>query len=265
MYAVSLTFFCEPNHFVFGGTTGLSIVLATLFPGSDVGTFMWLTNAVLVVLGCVFLGFRRMGWTIYSSFALSAFVSVFERFWPMAQPMTNDTMLEFCFAVLIPAFASGIVFNIGASTGGTEIIAMILSKYTSLEIGRSILVSDIAIALAAAVIYGPGTGLYCILGLVAKSTVVDTAIENLNLRKVCTIISSDPHAVKEFILNELHRSATEQPANGAYTHEAKTVIMTVLTRRQAAHLRDFLRIADPNAFLTIVNSSEIIGRGFQSI
>lgn len=265
IYALTLNFFFTPNHFVFGGTTGLSIILASLFPGVEVSVFMWVSNAVLVALGCVFLGRSVMGWTIYSSFALSLFCSIFEWLCPVTAPLTTDPLLELCFAVLLPAFASGLIFNIGASTGGTEIVAMILQKYFGFEIGRALLLSDLGIVLWAAWLFGPATGLYCILGLAARCTVVDTAIESLNLRKVCTVISCKPAEVREFILHTLNRAATEQQVTGAYTHENKTSIVVVLTRHQAMQLRDFLRHTDPSAFLTIVSSSEIIGKGFRSI
>ena len=92
--AAALNFYCAPNHFVFGGTIGLSIVLATCFPALSVSTFMWITNAVLDVLGCVFLGIKTMGWTLYSSFMLSFYSSMFEKLFPMSQPLTDDTLLE---------------------------------------------------------------------------------------------------------------------------------------------------------------------------
>lgn len=263
--AAGIHFFKTPNHFAFGGTSGLSIILSTLFPTFPVGTFMWIVNAVLVVLGFVFLGIRAMGWTIYSSFAISFFVSLCEGVFPLQQALTDDTFLELCFAVILPAVGSAIVFNIGASTGGTDIVAMILNKYTSLEIGRALMVSDLGIVLVAAYLYGPKTGLYCILGMILKSTVVDSAIESLNLRKVCTVVTHHPEPVRNFIVEKLNRSATEQLASGAYTHEETHVLMTVLTRHQAAMLRNFLRATDPHAFITIVNSSEIIGKGFRAI
>ena len=263
--AVGIALFKSPNQFAFGGTSGVSIILATLFPRWNVGVFMWIINLVLVVLGFCMLGWRSMGWTIYSSFALSFFVSVCEWIWPLSAPLTDDTFLEFCFAVLLPALGSAIVFNVGASTGGTDILAMILQKYTSLEIGRALMVSDLGIVAVAALLYGPRTGMYCILGMVLKCTVVDSAIESLNLRKVCTVISQHSQEVEKFIIEELHRSATEQPAYGAYTHRRERVLVTVLTRSEAARLRIFLRKNDPSAFITIVNSSEIIGKGFRSI
>lgn len=263
--AMGIALFKTPNHFAFGGTSGLSIILSTLFPQWNVGFFMWIVNAILVLLGFAFLGVKSMGWTIYSSFALSFFVSLCERIWPLTAPLTHDVFLELCYAVILPAVGSAIVFNIGASTGGTDIVAMILHKYTSLEIGRALLISDLAIVLVGAYLYGPTTGLYCILGMVLKTTVVDSAIESINLRKVCTVVTTNPGPVRDFIVKELNRSATEERAEGAYTHEEKWVLMTVLTRGQAQHLRRFVRRNDPHAFITIVNSSEIIGKGFRAI
>lgn len=263
--AVGISIFKTPNHFAFGGTSGLSIILSTLFPKWNVGAFMWIVNAALVVLGFFFLGIRSMGWTIYSSFALSFYVSACEVIYPLSFPLTHDVFLELCFAVILPAVGAAMVFNVGASTGGTDIVAMILNKYTSLEIGRALLVSDLGIVLIAAYLYGAQTGLYCILGMILKCTVVDSAIESLNLRKVCTIISKYPDQVEDFIINDLHRSATEQNAFGVYTKQEQKVLMTVLTRSETNRLRIHLRQIDPHAFITIVNSSEIIGKGFRSI
>ncbi len=263
--AVGISIFKTPNHFAFGGTSGLSIILSTLFPKWNVGAFMWIVNAALVVLGFFFLGIRSMGWTIYSSFALSFYVSACEVIYPLSFPLTHDVFLELCFAVILPAVGAAMVFNVGASTGGTDIVAMILHKYTSLEIGRALLVSDLGIVLIAAYLYGAQTGLYCILGMILKCTVVDSAIESLNLRKVCTIISKYPDQVEDFIINDLHRSATEQNAFGVYTKQEQKVLMTVLTRSETNRLRIHLRQIDPHAFITIVNSSEIIGKGFRSI
>lgn len=263
--ALGIELFKTPNHFAFGGTSGLSIVLAAVFPNLPVSAFMWILNMALVVLGFVFLGVRSMGWTIYSSIALSFFVSLCELAFPLSAPLTSDVFLELCFAVILPAIGSAIVFNIGASTGGTDIVAMILSKYTSLEVGRALMLSDLGIVLAAAIVFGPQVGLYSILGMILKSTVVDSAIESLNLRKVCTVVTRSPGPARDFIVEVLKRSATEQNATGAYTREPAWVLMTVLTRHQAALLRDFLRKNDPHAFITIVNSSEIIGKGFRAI
>ena len=177
--ALGIVLFKSPNQFAFGGTSGLSVILATLFPQWNVGAFMWVINIALVVLGFCLLGRKSMGWTVYSSFALSFYVSLCEWIWPLSAPLTDDTFLEFCFAVLLPALGGAIVFNVGASTGGTDILAMILQKYTSMEIGRALMVSDLGIVAVAGLLYGPRTGMYCILGMVIKCTVWDGAIGNL--------------------------------------------------------------------------------------
>ncbi|MGM9947856.1 YitT family protein [Floccifex sp.] len=261
--AAGIAIFKTPNHFAFGGTSGISIILATLFPKYNVGNFMWLVNGVLVVLGLVFLGIKTMGWTIYSSFALSFFVSAIEKIIVLTAPLTNDTFLELWFAVILPAIGSAIVFNVGASTGGTDIIAMILHKYTSLEIGKALMASDALIVFIAAYLFGPKTGLYCVLGMVLKCTLVDTVIESFNLRKVCTVVTENPEPIQNFIIDTLNRSATIEDAIGAYSQRQKTILITVLTKREAMLLRNFIHQNDKMAFITIVNSSEIIGKGFR--
>ncbi len=263
--AVGIHFFKSPNHFAMGGTSGLSILAATLFPRLNVGDFMFIINAALIVLGLIFLGPKAASATVYSSLTLSFYVWILEHLQPMATPFTNDTMLELIFAVLLPAAGSALVFNIGSSTGGTDILAMILAKYTSLQIGKALLISDFLIAASTIWIYGVATGLYCILGLLLKSTVVDLVIDNLNTRKQVTVITSAYREALAFIMERLHRGATLYQATGAYTHREEVVILTVLSRREAMLLRNFLRRTDPKAFLTIVNSSETIGNGFHSL
>lgn len=263
--SLGIELFKSPNHFALGGTSGISIILSTLFPDLPVSAFMWVINALLVVLGLVFLDRKTMGWTVYTSFALSAYISVLELLMPMPHPLTDDTLLELVFAVLLPAVGSAIVFNIGASTGGTDILAMILKRHSSLEIGKALMVVDALIVASAAVIYGPRTGLYCVLGLLAKAFFVDVFIESINTLKVCTVISRNPDEVLRFVVTVLHRTATVRQEWGGFSGREERVLVTVLSRREANKLRNHLRKSDPGAFMTIVNSSEIIGRGFRGV
>lgn len=265
LLAAGVHFFKSPNHFAMGGTSGISIIAASLLPHMDVGTFMFIINGVLIVLGLVFLGRSVIGSTLYSSMALSFFIWVLERVAPMERPFTDDTFLELCYAVILPAAGSAIIFNIGSSSGGTDILAMILAKYTSLEIGKALLVSDFCIALFAGGLYGVCTGLYCVLGLLAKAFVVDGVIDGINVRKMMTIVSVKQEEINDFIMHTLHRGATVYEAHGAFSGHGEQVITTVLNRREAVALRNFIRKTDPGAFITIVNSSETIGKGFRAI
>ena len=153
--------------------------------------------------------------------------------------MTDDTLLELCFAVALPAIASGIVFNIGASTGGTEIVAMILHKYIKVEIGRALLLSDIGTVLFAAYLYGPQTGMYCVLGLIGRSTIVDTAHREPESPQGVYGHHLRPEPIRHFVTETLGRTATQQTATGVYTGEPRTMIMVALTRRQAGLLPGF--------------------------
>ena len=263
--ALGIVVFKAPNHFALGGTSGISIIISTLNPGLPVGAIMWIVNAVLVVLGFIFLDRDSMGWTIFSSFALSAYVSLFEQLIPLSAPLTDDTLLELIFAVMLPGIGSAFVFNIGASTGGTDILAMILKKHTSLQIGTALLVADMGIVAWAAILYGPRTGLYCVLGLVAKALVVDQFIESVNTSKVVSIIADDPQPIMDYIVHDLHRTATLRYERGGFSGRSFETIVTVLNRHEAAQLRNYVRSLEPNAFMTIVSSSEIIGRGFRRI
>ncbi|MBS5451164.1 MAG: YitT family protein [Coriobacteriia bacterium] len=263
--AISIVIFKAPNHFAFGGTSGVSLILNTLVPQLPVSVFMWILNGVLVVLGLIFLKPKVVGWSIYASLALSAYTSLTELVYPSGVSPTGDMWLDLCMAVILPAVGSAIVFDIGASTVGTDIIALILKERTSLKIGKALLIVDISIVVVAAFLYGPRAGLYCVLGLFAKTMVVDSAIESLHLRKVCTVICACPERVEEFIVRELDRTATITLGYGAYSGRRVVILMSVLSRREAVRLRQFVREADPGAFITIVSSSEIIGRGFRGV
>ena len=263
--AAGISIFKTPNHFAMGGTSGVAILLADLFPGLNVGGAMFIINFALIALGLIFLGRSFTGATIYASAALSAYVALFEQLIPLSAPLTGDTLLELVWAVILPAVGSALVFNIGASTGGTDIIAMILSKHSSLEIGKALLVSDFLITAATFWLFDVRTGLYCVLGLLLKTFLVDIVIDGINSRKYVTVISNEPEQIKTFILETLHRGATVSQAEGAFTHRSEQVITTVLTRRQAVLLRNYIRKIDSHAFITMVNSSEIIGKGFREI
>ncbi|MFU0832682.1 MAG: DUF2179 domain-containing protein [Oscillospiraceae bacterium] len=261
--SIGIYFFKFPNDFTFGGVSGLSVVLGRITPLSPGGVNLVL-NVVLVIGGFAFLG-RNFGIkTIYTSFLLSGTVWVLEQLFPMTTPLTDDPMLELIFAVLLPAFGSALLFHTGASSGGTDIIAMILKKYTSVDIGRALFFSDLLITLSSFFVFSMKTALFSFLGLLAKSLIVDSVIESINLNKYFNVICSDPEPILDYIVKKLNRSATVCDAVGAYSHHHKYIIFTVMNRAQAVQLRRYIRSVEPDAFLLICNTSEIIGRGFHS-
>ena len=264
LVSVGVYFFKFPNNFSMGGVSGLSILLGRLIHVSFLtpSVFNTIINVLFLFLGFALLN-RGFGFkTVYCSLLYSLLVQIFELIAPLNQPLTNQKMLELFFAVILPALGSGILFNINASTGGTDIAAMVLKKFTGLDVGRALLCSDVIIAGATLFIFDIETGLFSLLGLVLKSVLVDTVIESLNRRKSFTIITSRPEIARDYITQQLHRGATFWEATGAYTGAKHTVILAALTRAQAVALRNYLKQTDPSAFLLITNSSEIFGKGF---
>ena len=262
LVSVGVYFFKFPNNFSMGGVSGLAVLLGRLVPMLSPSAFNGIINLLFLVLGFLMLdkgfGFR----TVYCSILYAGLVQLFEILCPLSAPLTDQLMLELLFAVILPALGSAILFNIGASSGGTDIAAMILKKYTGLDVGRALLFSDVAIAAAALAIFDIQAGLCSLLGLALKSVLVDSAIESFNRRKAFFIITSQPEPVCDYVTHTLGRGATVWQAKGAYTDQTHHVVLTVLSRGQAVAMRRHLRQVDPHAFLIVANSSEIFGKGF---
>ncbi len=259
---VGIYFFKFPNHFSFGGVSGISIVLAQLLPRTP-GNINLIINMFLLVIGFLVFG-KKVGLkTTYITLLVSFGPRILEMVCPMDGPLTNQPVLELLFAVGLPAFSSAIFFNLGASSGGTDIVAMILKKYTKVDIGTALFMSDVFIVICACLVFNVQTGLFSLVGLLAKSLVVDETIENINLAKYFTIICSDPEPIVNYIMKDLGKGATVYKAEGAYGHQEKTVILTILKRQQAVELKNYIRRNQPSAFIAITNSSEIIGKGFR--
>lgn len=258
-------FFKFPNHFSFGGVSGIAIVLNGIFPVFSASSINFALNMLLLVIGFLFFG-KSFGFkTTYASILISVFLTVLEKYCPLQRPLTDQPALELIYAIILPALSSAILFNIGASGGGTDIIAMILKKYTPINIGTALFLVDLIIVIASCMLFDLQTGLFSFCGLMAKSLVIDGVIENINLCKYFTIVCDEPDSICDFIHHELHRSATKFEAEGSYTHHQKYIILTVMKRSQAIELRNFIKRTQPNAFIMITNSSEIIGKGFRGL
>ena len=262
MISVGVYCFKFPNNFSMGGVSGLSILLGKVLPVLSASSYNTIINVLFLILGFIMLdksfGFR----TVYCSLLSAGLIQVFSWVWPLTKPLTDQLMLELFFAVILPALGAAILFNIDASSGGTDIAAMILKKYTGLDVGTALLISDVAIAAAALFVFDATAGLCSLLGLALKSVLVDSAIESLNRRKAFFVITSDPEHVCDYVTHTLVRGATVWTAQGAYTHDVHHVVLTVLSRGQAVALRRHLKQVDPHAFMIVANSSEIFGKGF---
>lgn len=264
LMAFGTYFFKFPNNFTFGGITGLAVLVAKTGLMSA-GDFNFVMNMILLAIGFLILGKKFAAKTAYCSILLSAALSILERIYPMTHPLTSQPMLELCFAIALPSLGSAILFNIGSSSGGTDIIAMILKKYSSVDIGRALLITDFVITVAGCFMFDITTGLYSFLGLAIRSFMIDTFIESFNLSKYFNVVCDNPKPICDFIVGDLNRSATVCHAQGAFSGKDKYVIFTALNRPQAIKLRNYIKEVEPDAFILISNTSEIIGNGFHNV
>ncbi len=262
LLALGVYFFEMPNHFSSGGITGVSIILGKFLPIST-ATILVILNVLLLIIGFIFIGKDTGVKTVFCSLMFSGFTWLLERFVSMPTTLTDQPLLELCYSVLLTGIASAILFYRNASSGGSEIIALIIKKYSKMNDGTALLCADILIAASSFFIFGIRIGLFSLLGLFAKAFLIDGVIESLNVCKSFMIITSNPEPIVDYVLNVIDRAATSFDAIGEYTGKDKKVIMVICRRPEANKLKQKVHEFDKDAFITVQSTSEIIGRGFR--
>lgn len=273
MVAIGIYFFKAPNGFATGGISGVAILLAKLKFSQALhitqSLYMLAINVLLLIIGVIVLGKKCGFMTIYCSLMLSIVNILFETFIPIENvsgmsTLSGTPLLELVYAIFLTGIGSAILFRNKASSGGTDIVALILKKYSSLNVSQSLLATDFFIAFSTFFIYDARTGLYAMLGLFAKVFVVDDILDSMNMCKSFTIITTKAQEIEKFILEEMNHSATALKGQGVYSGEDKDVIMTVCKRSEALRLRRKVKEIDPGSFIIITKTSEIMGKGFQT-
>lgn len=262
LMSVGIYFFKFPNNFSTGGVSGLAVIIPAFLPEFSGASTMLILNFLFLGLGFAFLN-RGFGVkTVYCTIVLSLLTQFFEIYIPMTAPLTNQKMLELTFSIILPAVGSALIFTSGASSGGTDIIAMILRKYTNLNIGVALLITDFFISLSTLLVFDVETCLFSMLGLIGKSFIVDSVIENISTKKIAIIITSEREKVENFIINTLKRGVTRWDCVGVYTGDNKSALLTALSRGQAVELRLYVKNIDEKSFIVVNSSPEVIGKGF---
>ena len=264
MMAVGVYFFKFPNNFVFGGVTGAAALAAKLTPISA-SEFSAVVNMLMLLLGLIFLGKEFALTTGYATVVLSAELMLLEKVYPLNEPLSDQPMLELIFAIALPAIASALLFSVGASSGGTDVIALIVEKYTHLHsIAAALFLTDLVMVVAACFVFDLHTALYSFVGLTVKSLMIDVVLERMKMCKAILIVCDDKEPVCDFVNKELNRGATYTPCNGAYTNQPRYIIYTTLTRHEAMQLREFIHKEHLNAFMSMLSTTEVFGKGFDN-
>ncbi|WP_223702632.1 YitT family protein [Sutcliffiella deserti] len=263
--AIHVHFFLSPNSLATGGVSGLSIILNDVVPNLSIGVWMLIVNLVLFVIGFLLLGFAFGAKTIYASVMLSVMVWLLEWLFPLSGPLSEDILIQLIIGQCIAALGIALVFNQRASTGGTDIIALILNKYLSIDMGRGVLLADILIALSSILVFGPEVGMYAVFGVILNGLVIDYTLQQVNEMREVVIISSESELIRSYIVGELKQGATIHFAKGAFTSDEKEVITTILNKKDFIRLKKYISATDKQAFITVHNMREILGQNYTQL
>lgn len=263
--AAGFVLFISPYKLAPGGVYGIAIILHHLF-GFPIGLSALVMDIPLTILGIRILGPKFGVKTIVGFVSTSLWVSLLEWTYGYEPLVENDALLSAIFGGVLIGIGLGLVFKSRATSGGSDIIAMIFAKYTNLPIGQLLIMVDSAIVLLGLAAFGRWEiPLYSWIVIFISGKVIDVVLQGLDYDKTLFIISEKHEEIRQKILTDINRGGTILKGSGLYSGHDKSVIFTVVSRRELAILKDFIKHVDPNAFLTVLNANEILGHGFKPL
>ena len=262
--ALGLNLFLIPNKIAAGGISGVATIL---FHTLDlpVGASMLVMNVILFSIGFKILGKGFGAKTIVASVGLSVLIDGLAKIIPIQQ-LSDDLLIASIFGNLMTGIGMAIIFDRNASTGGTDIIARIMTRYSSMNIGRALMAIDFTVAAAAGfVLHSVDIGMYSLLSVLINCYTIDAFVNVINMSRMVFIISTKSREISEVAMKELNRGCTLMPFEGAYSGNKGDMLMMVIRPRQTARLRELIRTIDPRAFMVVNNVNRVTGEGFKSI
>lgn len=258
--AVGFNVFLLPNQVASGGVSGISTILNGLF-GWNAGIIQYAFNIPLFIAGVLVLGKKFGVKSFIGTITLPAFV-ILTSGW---EPWTLNPLLGAIFGGIVVGSGLGIVFKGKASTGGTDLLAQIITKFTGLTLGTSVLMIDGIIAVSAALVFDLEKGLYAIIGLYVTTKTIDIIQLGFSQSKMAYIITNMEEEMREAIYREVNRGVTKLPAFGGYTGEEKTFLMVVVYQTEFTKLKQVVKMVDPTAFVVVSDAYEVLGEGFKRV
>lgn len=242
-----------PNNMLSGGVAGLTLIINQL-TGLPAGTMLLLLNIPILFLGYKQIGGRFILLTILAVASFSLQLDLLP-----TQPAVDDLLLAAVFGGALNGIGLGLVLRAGGSTGGTDIIGVVLNRRYSFSVGEVLLYFNALIVLASALLFNLEAALYTLIAMFVTSKVVDT-LQNSGRRKTALIISDHSDQIAQRIQTELHRGVTFLQGEGAYQHGQRKVAMCVLTRFELSLLKEIVLQEDAQAFMTVSETTEVVGR-----
>ncbi|QPQ34380.1 YitT family protein [Lysinibacillus sp. JNUCC-52] len=256
--AIGFNVFLLPNQVASGGVSGISTILHGLF-GWNPGLVQYAFNIPLFLAGVLILG-KKFGVKSFVGTITLPFIVLLTNSW---EPWTDNPLLGALFGGIVVGLGIGLVFKGNASTGGTDLLAQIITKYTGLSLGTSVLLIDGIIAISAAIVFDLEKGLYALIGLYVTTKTIDIIQLGFSQSKMVYIITLKQDEVRDAIYAEIDRGVTKLPAIGGYTGEARPVLMVVVYQTEFTKLKQLIKSVDPSAFVIVSDAYEVLGEGFK--
>ena len=258
--ALGFNLFLFPNQIASGGVSGISTILHGLF-GWNAGLVQYALSIPLFIAGVLILG-KAFGFkSLLGTLALPFFIIITEDL----EAATMEPLLGAIFGGIVVGTGIGLVFKGRASTGGTDLLAQIITKYTGLTLGTSVLIIDGVIAVSAAIVFDIEKGLYAIIGLYITTKTVDIIQMGFSQSKMVYIITTKQDEVRDAIYRDVNRGITKLPAVGGYTDEERPVLMVVVYQTEFTKLKQVVKTVDPSAFVIVSDAYEVLGEGFKRV
>ena len=258
--AIGLEYFLFPNDIAAGGVSGIALVINGI-TGWNISIMVFILNIILFIVAFVVLGKGFGEKSLYATVILSVVMEIIEKVFNPVM-LTENMFLASFFGSALLAMGSAIVFHQGASTGGTSILAAIISKFTPLGVGTALLLNDSIICLLAINVFGIDKGLFGFFSLILIGLLIDKFIDGFNTCKQVFIITSKADMVVNFINKDINRGCTVLNGKGGYTYSEVNIVYTVLSNNQFITLKNFIKENNPEAFITVNDSKEVLGLGF---
>lgn len=255
--AVSINTFILANHIADGGLTGIAIIFYYLFQW-DVGITIFILNVPLFILGYKAVGKRLLFLSILGVGIFSTAL----RFTDGISAVTSDALLASVFGGLVTGIGMGVIFRSRGSLGGTDILAVVLSRKSPFSVGQIILGLDAMVFLGTALIFEPEMAMYAMIYMFIATRVIDLVQVGLNYSKSVLVVTDKPENIADEIMNHLQRGVTYFDAEGAYSQVKKKVVYCIINRTQLTQFKEIIHKHDPEAFVAIGEVSEVVGEGF---
>lgn len=259
--ALALVLFLIPNKIAAGGVSGLATVIFHTL-GFPVGITMLVINIPLFIFSVRELGVRFGIKTLFGTITIAIVIDYLE---PLVTPITTDPFLAALYGGILSGIGIGIVFKFGGTTGGTDLGAQLLKKFTGISSGQGLLIIDSFVITIAAIFFNIELALFGLLALFATSKVIDLVQEGVYYARAAIIVSQAPDEVTKEILAKLNRGVTVLQGRGAYSGKEKDVLLVVIGQAEVSRLKMIVHSIDNSAFIIITHIHEALGEGFKSL